>query len=261
MKDRVKLDEAVNKLEACLTANGYKVRRSHPRCDDVIKEFPTVQVRFLTIHAVSVERGVKIRFQADALVEPVDAYIDVDIQVRDYRGRMVKSRTIYRSLRSQQDVEDALPKIAALRGSEVTKPLLRRKEDLYEPLRFTKPFLGDGTPNRKGQKRSILDHVFASCHVDSIVTIQDDLSIVQGAETPDRECWFLINGASASKDSSAHPDIIVSERGGELVYYPLRGKRITDEFQPKNTHIDFLAFTELDRMLIDHAIQRFLEKV
>jgi hypothetical protein len=253
--DRVDLGQAVRRLETELASNGYKVKKSHA-C-----HLSDVTDRQFTITGTNTERGVRFKFMVDTQADPKYAYVDVDVHVRDCRGRMVKPERSWRcrSIKVNSDLGEAVSWVATMRGAEVTDPILRNKADLYPPLRFTKPFVVLG--NCDGKQKSKIDHVFANCVVEKIVTINDDLSVVDSLDAPGQDCWLLVGGFTAKRESGASPEIIVSLRDGELVYYPIRHRRIIDEFQPKNTKIDYLAFTELDRILIDHAVQRFLEKV
>ncbi len=151
--------------------------------------------------------------------------------------------------------------INGLRGEVVDNAPMKTIKDLYPPILFDMPSIVIGEL-RDHRKVVICKHGFVECHVRSIVSVKPDLKIsVEEAVTPGAECWFLIVGEFASKASGATPEIIVTERDGKLVYYPILRGKITNDFQPDNTFIDFKSFTELDGKMIEQAIAEFMKKL
>lgn len=147
-------------------------------------------------------------------------------------------------------VLEAIPLAGA--PSRVVK--MAGRADLYPALRFETPsFEEDG--QFTDRKTVQIRNVFSACRVKGVAVIKDDLKVtLEGSYNPKAECWFLVSGESASKASSASLDILVAYDGEDLVYYPVRHNKVTSDFTPANTFINYKAFTELDRELIERAV-------
>ncbi len=148
--------------------------------------------------------------------------------------------------------------VATLAGAPPRVAKMKGRTDLYPPLRFENPsFVEDCS--HQDRKTVKIQNVLSACRVKGVALIKDDLKVsLEGAYRPNVECWFLISGESASKASSASLEILVAYDGEDLVYYPVRHNKVTSDFTPTNTFINYRAFTELDRDLIERAVAFYL---
>ena len=201
--------------------------------------------------------------------------LQITVSVRDSRGRMklagTKKRTwIVASERNKHYEDPAVfdthlqnlaREIGSLRGEEVSDRPIKTIKDLdwFKPLDFTKPQFEQG--EKEWANWVYLKHAYVSAMVKGIASIARNLKVsVDDSSTPDAECWFYIIGSFSSKQSGAAPEIIVTERDGRLVYYPVRMGKVTNDLTPTNTYIDYKAFTELDSLLIQRAIEYYLSR-
>lgn len=144
----------------------------------------------------------------------------------------------------------------SLHGQLVTKPLTKYLSQLSRPLRFQRASIATIADRHGGLE---LTNLYRDCVVLGIVTINNDLRLnPANINKPGIDCWFHIIGAPAPRESSARLELIVQKRRGELVYYPVRSGKISDQFRAYGTAIDYRNFTKLDRKLIELTITRYV---
>ncbi len=245
-------------INKALEQNGFAIKKNHAY--DVGRTIPSNTIAWIATHK---ERGVRFAIQqqikAGLVHSPFHSkeHIDIDCKLRTERGTM---RTHYMhnyfEIETDKQVDECIKTLLALNGAVVSNPPIVKKSQLYKPLNFAASMISDvGT-------WTALHCVYQSCKILGIAAVANDLRIsLDGVYKPGEECWFYIIGEAAGKLSGASPEIIVREIDGELVYYPIMNKRITNNFKPLNTYIDFTAFTELDKLLIEKAIERYLKEM
>jgi hypothetical protein len=101
------------------------------------------------------------------------------------------------------------------------------------------------------------------CKVERIVTINDDHTISDDCGLPQTDCWFHIDGQLAYTKGFKLLSLIVTERDGDLVFYPLRNHRVhgdsTTKFKNLEGHyIDLCDVSKLDEELIRRTIFNYL---
>jgi hypothetical protein len=200
-----------------------------------------------------------VRFEIGTIASKSWPRVRIACKLRDQRGRMIQ----YKGPRWADnycvdhinDLSLALVELLKLQGQPVTRPAISRKTELYPPLEFNAPYIIQGqTP---WEQWVSLTHFYESCLVKGIATISPDLKVsVDGATEPDADCWFYITGPKSN--GSGHPEIIVTEQNGKLVYYPVIRGKVTDDLQPEHVQVDFSSLTTLDRQLIEKAIQVYI---
>ncbi len=260
-------------------AEGYTIRKIKrlPFINGITKE------HYERYSARNDERGIKFAFELtlryirDQITVKI---IRIEREVRDYRGRFLKSTGD--QLRITKDgnnrlwfgrpdgtwrswLGDAIEAIKSARGETVTKPQVKTADGLasFPPLKFDKPAYVWGKPDdNAGPPIYSFNCFYKWCRVRGIATILPDLKVsVDEACQPGADPWFYITGECMAKRSGARSEIIVNERDGALVFYPVRNDRVTNDLTPLNTYIDYSQITELDAVLVEKAIAKFLEGV
>lgn len=213
----------------------------------------------ITLHTQEHSKQVQIGFETRGLRNRYNSYQPPNTQYGDFCLHAFKNPA---NGTHPQDPElfliRTLQTIAAMKGEPSTIAKLTNRDDLYPPLKFDAPVYEEDDKH-KDRKIVRMKHVYALCRVKGIAVIGDNLKItLDGMYDPNQECWFYITGDSAKSESSASLDLIVAYSDDELVYYPVRHGKVTSDFTPVNTYINFKAFTELDRDLIEKAIAFYL---
>lgn len=258
MQSKLDVAAARARIDAALQELGYIIKLVKPHRDHTDAWSAThkengVQFRFEALDPTKIEK------EKWSYVPP--AKIMIECKLRDERGRMLTHNFSFYGIHDDAEVDQHLPELLTLQGKTVTAPRITTKAALFPPLRFSADMIGEHQQNWKGGVLWItLKNVYRCCRVKGIAILQDDLRIsLDGTYKPGEQCWFYIIGETANRESKASPEIIVSEIDGDLVYYPVRSNRVTDDLQPRNTYVDYAAFTELDRVLIEKAIESYLQ--
>ncbi len=222
-------------------------------------------------------RGVK--YSLESTVSTTDGgtvdskCIEVNTEIRDIRGRYLKSRGYRLNITNQSNnfgpkdlwrewLADTVTVINDARGETVTDPLLNGKNSLnaFPPIKFDKPGYTYEKPDGGGPVAWTMNCFYRSCRVRGVATILPNLKVnVDEVMKPGTHPWFYIIGECLAKRSGAQPEIIVSEQNGALAFYPVRNGRVTNELQPLNTYIDYTKITEIDAILVEKAIKTFCE--
>lgn len=249
--------------------NGYTVKEIHKAPDGRHPYERRYQLRRLK----NDELGVKALIEIETVTENcklIGKIIQIDYELRDERGRYRASTfDNYRVFGTRNEnlhhIEDwevwlnrAIDNLKKARGATITDPPIKTIVELatFPPLKFTKPGYVWNSKNA-----AMAMHCFyKACRIQGVATILPDLKIsIDEVNKPNADPWFYIIGECSVKRSGAAPEIIVNERDGELVFYPVRGKKVTNDLRPINTHIDYSQMSELDAILIHKAIAKYLE--
>jgi hypothetical protein len=259
-------------FQALLSSDGFTFKKTKDYTGESEGK-PVRETRWLSTNE---ERGVKLVVIAG--LDSSGANLQILAHVRDSRGRYIKrwlNRSAYIGVtnyaKNPGDVDGIInalvSEIRDLRGDPVTNAPLQTIDDLadFPPLHFDRPYVVQGQVKADGSNirpgRWHVKHAYDDVIVRGVAVIKDDLKVsLEGSSTPNTECWFFITGSSAGP-SNGNPDIIVTERDGKLVYYPVRNNKVTNDLKPKNTYIDYETITELDKMLIEQAIAAYLAKL
>jgi hypothetical protein len=228
------------------------------------------------------ERGIKYAFEltlTSVSSRITGKIIKIDKKARDHRGRFLRSTRDQLSITDRTDHNNwfghkngtwrtwlgaAVNAIKQARGKTITEPQIKSTNDLasFPPLKFNKPAYEWGVPSCGGPPAYSLRCFYKSCRVRGVATILPNLKVsVDEACQPGANPWFYVVGECLAKRSGAQPEIIVSEKDGVLVFYPVRNNRVTNNLKPLNTHIDYSQITELDAVLVEKAIAKFLESI
>jgi hypothetical protein len=135
---------------------------------------------------------------------------------------------------------------------------MAKRKPLPEPLPFACPMYHDS------KLRCALQHIFTYCKIVKIVTINDDHTLSEDCGLPQADCWFHVWGQCAySKGFGESLQLVVTERDGCLVFYPLRNGRAHGDTTTKRRtreghYIDLRDLSKLDEDLIRRTISNYL---
>lgn len=234
------------------------------------------------------ERGVKLSFEVTLSYKNVGSDLTVKAvtihkEFRSNRGRYLstqvsgddKIRFGFQSISQpwmgmgnstwRDWLDKKVAEIKRARGETVTDPFIDKAIGLkeFKPLKFDQSGYVWGKPpayNRDDKDVMSVRAFYSYCRVKGFATILPDLRVnIDETSKPGAEPWFFIVGECISKRSGASPEIIVSEQDGELVFYPVRKGRVTNDLQPLGTYIDFSQMSEIDGALVEKAIAKYLE--
>ncbi len=282
---------ATDQILKTLKSSGYTVRLVHKNnkrsthlVDSIISRWcadnKTSGVKLVIVYTISHQKVITHQSGSTKLLHTNgDVYrtLSIKCRCRDERGRFplrdlqygylhLEDSSVYypspinSSPRTPQEYVDKLcDELKNVTGVTVKEPIVTSMAEMGPPLKFDKPgydeVFGFNNVPLVGMRC-----VYYRCRVMKMVAILPNLKLdTISLTSPNVEPWFLIAGESVDKKSKANVEIVVREIDGELVYYPVRSYRITNDYQPLGTLIDFKAFTELDRFIIDKAIGKFLK--
>lgn len=266
---------AFTELIEALKGEGYTVRETN-KPDEIISDHYVN--KFLRCTATNEDRGVKISVETTTNTDSgllQHKEIKIGVNIRNNRGRYnVRSGYYFgmnqRSVKVSSDIDkwvvDVIKDLGKLRGEKVDNPPITSKNALkdFPPLRFEKPghVYGPIHEINKNKNHWLVHCLFRSCYVVGVVTILKNLKISElGVSEPGAEPWFHVKGECFRKDSFVHPELIVREDEGHLVYYPIRRGKVTNEFKQKKELNDFNNVTVADGAIINLAIKTFTENL